>query len=226
MIVFIALDVARCNAAISDEAINSLVSAYSAQRVIGLDVGGSYSFQLRSGERRVIKLLAIEEHRDSVIHLMSRAEVRIQIDGKSLDLVCEPYTMPTEVAGLRVLADSTAGWGNVPKAVQLSLWDAADPIVDTKRFGFPVRNYRFLSHPTQCYNEPVHVGERDGDPTGQRFYHDYGFDVAGYEGKEDVVSATAGKVALFWPYPHGTMPSRRQPDHREAQGHRASGTNH
>ena len=198
------LGVTRCNAAISDEAVNRLVSAYSAQRVIGLDIGESYTFQLGSGERRVIKLLAIEEHRDSVINLMSRAEVRIQIDGHPLDLVCEPYTMPTEVAGLRVLADSTSGWGNVPKAVQLSLWDAAAAIVDTKRFGFPVRNYRFLSHGTQCYNEPVHLGERDGDPEGQRFCHDYGFDVAGYEGKEEVVSATEGKVALFWPYPQGS----------------------
>ena len=204
VLVLAILELARCNAAISDAAINRLVSAYSAQRVIGLDVGESYTFQLRSGERRVIKLLGIKEHRDSVIRLMRRADVQVEIDGKPLALVCEPYTMPTDTLGLRVLADSTAGWGNVPKAVQFSLWDAADPIVDTNRFGFPVRNYRFLSHGTQCYNEPVHLGERDGDPAGQRFYHDYGFDVAGYEGKEDVVSATEGKVALFWPYPQGS----------------------
>ena len=204
VLVLAILELARCNAAISDAAINRLVSAYSAQRVIGLDVGENYTFQLRSGERRVIKLLAIKERRDSVIRLMRRADVQVEIDGKPLALVCEPYTMPTETLGLRVLADSTAGWGNVPKAVQFSLWDAADPIVDTNRFGFPVRNYRFLSHGTQCYNEPVHLGERDGDPAGQRFCHDYGFDVAGYEGKEDVVSATEGKVALFWPYPQGS----------------------
>jgi hypothetical protein len=193
------LGVTRCHAAVSDEAINSLASAYSAQRVIGLNIGESYTFQLKSGGRRVIKLIAVQEQRDSVINLMSRAEVRVEIAGKSLDLVCEPYTMPTEAAGVRVLADSTLGWGNVPKAVQLSLWDATDPIVDTKRFGFPLRNFRFLSHGTQCYNEPVHLGAGDGDPAGQRFYHDYGFDMAGYEGREEVVSATEGKVVLFWP---------------------------
>jgi len=193
----------RCNAAISDEAINRLVSAYSAQRVVGLNVGESYAFQLRSGTRRFIKLLAVREQLARVLNLMTRAEVRVEIDGKPLALVCEPYTMPTETAGLRVLADSTAGWGNVPKAVQLSLWDAADPIVDTNRFGFPLSHYRFFSHLTQCYNEPVHIGERDGDPVGQRFYHDYGFDVVGYEGKDDVVSATEGKVALFWPDKQG-----------------------
>jgi hypothetical protein len=199
MIALTTLGVVRCDAAVSDEAINSLVSAYSAQRVIGLNVGESYTLQLKSGARRVIKLIAVQEQRDSVINLMSRAEVRVEIDGKALELVCEPYTMPTEVEGVRVLADSTFGWGNVPKTVQLSLWDASDPIVDTKRFGFPLRNYRFLSHGTQCYNEPVHLGARDGDPAGQRFYHDYGFDMAGFEGKEEVVSATEGKVASFWP---------------------------
>jgi Peptidase family M23/PKD domain len=195
--------VARPRSALSDEAINRLVATYSAQRVIGLNVGESYTFQFRSGGRRVVKLVGVQEHRDSVVNLMRRAEVQVEIDGKPLALVCEPYTMPTETAGLRVLADSTAGWGNVPKTVQFSLWDAADPILDTNRFGFPVSHYRLFSHPTQCYNEPVHVGERDGDPVGQRFYHDYGFDMVGYDGKEDVVSAVEGTVALFWPDQQG-----------------------
>ncbi len=197
------LGVGHSHGALSDAALNRLVSAYSRQRVIGLNIGESYTFQLRSGARRVLKLIAVEEHRDSVINLMRRAEVQVEVDGKPLALVCEPYTMPTETAGLRVLADSTAGWGNVPKAVQFSLWDAADPIVDSNRFGFPVPHYRLFSHPTQCYNEPVHIGERDGDPTGQRFYHDYGFDMVGYDGGEDVVSAMEGKVALFWPDKQG-----------------------
>jgi murein DD-endopeptidase MepM/ murein hydrolase activator NlpD len=197
------LGAARSRCALSDEALNRLVTAYSAQRVMGINVGESYTFQLRSGGRRVVKLVAVREHRDSVVKLMRRADVQVEIDGKPLALVCEPYTMPTETAGLRVLADSTAGWENVPKAVQFSLWDVADPIVDTNRFGFPLSHYRLFSHPTQCYNEPVHIGERDGDPAGQRFYHDYGFDVVGYEGNEDVVSATEGKVALFWPDQQG-----------------------
>ena len=46
----------------------------------------------------------------------------------------------------------------------------------------------------QAYNEPVHLGDRDGDPEGQRFYHNYGVDLAGYEGRQKVVSCIAGKV--------------------------------
>jgi hypothetical protein len=83
--------------------------------------------------------------------------------------------------------------------VQFSLWDATDPIVDTRRFGFPLRNYRLFSHGTQAYEEPVHLGAGDGDPVGQRFHHDYGVDLAGYEGREEVVSAVEGKIVKFWP---------------------------
>ena len=107
--------------------------------------------------------------------------------------------MPTETRGLRILVDTTSGWGNVSRRAQLSPWDAGDPIVDTKRFGFPMRNFRLFSHASQAYNEPVHLGAGDGDRGGARFYHDYGFDMAGYEGRVEVVSATAGKVVLFWP---------------------------
>jgi hypothetical protein len=63
----------------------------------------------------VIKLLDVREQRDSIINLMIRAEVRVEIDGSPLALVCEPYTMPSETAGLRILVDSTTGWGNVTK---------------------------------------------------------------------------------------------------------------
>ncbi len=69
------LGVARSHGALSDEALNRLVSAYSAQRVIALHIGESSTFQLRSGGRRVLKVLAVREHRDSVINLMRRAEV-------------------------------------------------------------------------------------------------------------------------------------------------------
>lgn len=46
----------------------------------------------------------------------------------------------------------------------------------------------------QAYNEPVHLGHRDGDPAGQRFHHNYGVDLAGYEGRQKVVSCVAGVV--------------------------------
>lgn len=188
----------------ADTSLLMLIRGYSTQKIIRLNVGEAFTFRLRAGGERVLRLVSVQEHRDSVIGLVRRADVRVEIDGRPLDLVCAPYVMPTESAGLRIMADTTTAWlPKLPKRVQFSLWDADEPIVDTTRFGFPLRNYRLLSHGTQAYNEPVHLGARDGDPTGQRFYHNYGFDLAGYEGADEVVSAIEGQVVKLTPTPEG-----------------------
>ena len=199
MITLTGLVAARLDAATPETDINSLVRAYSTQAIIGLNVNETFTFKLKSGAERVIRLVSVQEHRDSVINLMRRADVRIEIDGRPLDLACAPYVMPTVTAGLRLQVDTTSGWVKLPKQTQLSVWDATDPLVDTKRFGFPLRNFRLFSHGTQAYNEPVHLGAGDDDPGGQRFCHDYGFDMAGFEGREEVASATGGTVVMFWP---------------------------
>ncbi|MHC4404202.1 MAG: PKD domain-containing protein [Planctomycetota bacterium] len=175
-------------------ALNRLVRRYSQQQIVCLDVDETHSFRMQDGSERVIRLVSAREIRDSVIGLLRRAEVEVQIDGRPLRLVCAPYVMPTETSGLRIQADTTSGWSPTGKRVQLSVWDAADPIVDTDRFAFPIRDFLLFSHGTQGYNEAVHLGLRDGDPGGQRFCHDYGFDLAGYEGREVITSSTDGTV--------------------------------
>jgi hypothetical protein len=179
--------------------VNRLIRPYSTQQIVWLDVNESYTFKLKGGGERVIRLVSAEDRRDSVVKLVRRSDVRVEVDGRPLVLVSMPYVMPTEFAGLRIQVDTTSGYGNISKRVQLSLWDATDPIVNTKRFVFPLRNFRLLSHGTQAYNEPVHLGAGDDDPAGQVFYHDYGLDMAGYEAGETVLSAVDGKVVLFWP---------------------------
>jgi hypothetical protein len=190
---------ARLLAETPEADLNRLIRPYSPQRIVGLDIGETFVFKLKDGTERKIRVVSVEEHRDSVVKLMRRADVRVEIDGQPLDLVCMPYVMPTRTAGLRIQADTTSGWGNISKKVQLSIWDAADSIVDIKKFGNPLRELRMLSQGTQCYNEPVHLGLGDDDPAGQRFYHDYGFDQAGFEGREVVFSAVEGTIAKFWP---------------------------
>jgi hypothetical protein len=169
---------------------------YSRQRFVCLDVGEAHVFKLKDGKERRIVLKSVEERADTVLDLQRRADVLVEVDGAPLALVCEPYTMPAEVAGLRILADTTSRWMDLPKRVQLSLWDAADPIVDTDLFVFPLAGYDLFSQGTQCYNEPVHLGHRDGDPKGQRFYHNYGFDMAGFEGRDEVLACADGKTTI------------------------------
>ncbi|MCX6906507.1 MAG: PKD domain-containing protein [Verrucomicrobia bacterium] len=183
-----------------DDPLNRAAHPYSKQRIVCLNPGESHRFTLGNGSTRTIRLVSAEDHRDRVNNLVRRADVRVAIDGRPLELVCGPYVMPTETAGLRIQADITTGWNRKPpKRVQFSLWDAADPIVDTTRFVFPIRNFRLFSQGMQAYLEPLHLGRGDGDPAGLRGYHDYGFDMAGYEGGEEIVSATDGVVLKFWP---------------------------
>ena len=177
----------------------SPIRYYSSQSVVCLNPGETYSFRLKNGTVKSLRLESVRQFKDSVIGLTRRADVRVEIDGQPLDLVCAPYVMPSVAQGLRVQVDTTSAWGDLPKQVQFSLWDASDPIVDTRRFGFPLRDYQLFCHGTQAYNEVVHLGAGDGDPVGQRFHHDYGVDLAGFEGHEEVVSAVEGKIIKFWP---------------------------
>jgi murein DD-endopeptidase MepM/ murein hydrolase activator NlpD len=168
--------------------------AYSNQRFVYLDPAEEFEFQLRDGRTRTIRLDSVQEHTDDVIGLVRSATVKLAIDNQPVHLRCAPYVMPVELQGLKILVDTTSGWMKLPKRVQLSIWDATDPIVDTDRFCFPLPQYRLFSLGTQAYNEPVHLGHRDGDPAGQRFYHNYGVDLAGFEGRQKVVSSIEGDV--------------------------------
>ncbi|MFC1792792.1 PKD domain-containing protein, partial [Planctomycetota bacterium] len=160
--------------------------------------GEACTFTLNNGLDRTIRLRSVKEYRDSVIKRVRRAEVDVDIDGKIVRLKCAPYVMPTEVDGLRIQADTTSGWGNVEKDVQFSLWDAKDPIVNTVRFKFPISDYLLFSHGIQTFNEVTHLGLNNSNPQGVNFYHDFGIDLGGFLGREQIVSCTEGEVLDFW----------------------------
>lgn len=180
---------------------------YSRQSFVALDVGEEHEYRLNDGARKRIRLLSYEDFRDSVIGRIRRSSVRVQIDGRPVDLSCAPYVMPTEIEGLRIQADVTRGFSadaaadiRVSKDVRFSLWDASDPIVDTDRFGFPLSHYRLFSHGTQSYPEVVHMGLRDGAPgKGARQYHTMGEDYCGFEKREPILSCTDGTIVQSFP---------------------------
>ena len=173
---------------------NQLIKKYSDQEIVCLDIGEEYRFTLKEGSERLIRLVSVKERRDSVVGLVRRADIGIEVDGKKLRLICAPYTMPTELSGVRIQADTTSAWHPLPKKVQFSIWDANDPIVRTEQFGFPLCDYALFSHGMQAYNEVVHLGWKDGCPGGVAFHHDYGIDFAGYEGRQPIMSCTNGTV--------------------------------
>jgi murein DD-endopeptidase MepM/ murein hydrolase activator NlpD len=171
----------------------------SSQVIFCMDEGIDQEVTLHSGQTFSIRVLSVQEQRDSVVGLIRRAHVRIALNGEQHDLVCAPYVMPTVIGDVRIQADTTSGFTELPGRVQFSAWDAADVIVDLSKFCFPLPDYRLLSHGMQCYNEPVHLGRKDGDPEGRAFYHGYGIDFAGFEGGEAVVSCVDGRVVRVLP---------------------------
>lgn len=183
-----------------DDTLNKVIRPWSKQRIVGLNQGESYRFELADGTARVVRVEQIKEVRDSVLGFVRKADVRVSVDGQLTDLECAPYVMPIETAGLRIQADITSGMlPNLPKQVSLSLWDANDPIVDTEAFVFPLQDYRLFSHDMQAYNEVVWLGLHDGDPQGVTERHSYGMDIAGFENNVNVLAVADGVVLDLFP---------------------------
>ena len=118
-------------------ALNVTVHKYSRQQIFTLNEGESSLVRLKNGAHRSVQLVSVTEHRDSVNHLLQSSDIDIAVDGKPLTLICAPYVMPTLASGLRIQADTTNSFVDMPKRVQFSAWDASDPIVDTSRVWFP-----------------------------------------------------------------------------------------
>ncbi len=183
-----------------DDTINRIIRPWSSQEVVGLDSGETHPFKMKDGRTRTIRLISVEETRDTVMKLVRSAAVRVEIDGIPLDLVCAPYVMPTEIDGLRIQADITSGMlPEFSKQVSFSVWDAADPIVDTKAFVYPLSEHRLFSHELQAYGEIVWLGVYDGDPRGVFARHSYGIDLAAYEDGVEVLAVADGVVHDVYP---------------------------
>ena len=65
-IAVIAVAVLSLGQEVSEKDINGLVGIYSTQHVVGLELNETFSYKLKSGAQRVIRLVSVEEHRDSV----------------------------------------------------------------------------------------------------------------------------------------------------------------
>lgn len=173
-------------------------NAYSRQQTVSLQVGESWHFSMGDSEARNLRLLAVEEDRDAVVRQVRLAHVRIQLDGQVHTLRCGPYVMPASIAGLRLLADTTSGFeSTMDQRVQLSVWNLAEPIVDPAKFTFPLADYELFSQGAQVYNEVIWQGRGDG--LGNKvFYHNYGIDLTGCAGRDEVRSPVAGTVLGTW----------------------------
>jgi Peptidase family M23/PKD domain len=169
-------------------------------RVVDLDVGEAHDLVLGNGKTVQVKLLAVEEARDSVRAAVRHSQVKVEIDGQPVELTSGNYRLPQEVAAVQVDCPITHGylsnttqdhWGLV-KPARLRFWPAGSAWVEPEKFRYPVRQ-RWFATLTQMANEPTYVDEFER-PAARRIYYHAGLDIGGAEGLVDVVAAAAGVV--------------------------------
>jgi murein DD-endopeptidase MepM/ murein hydrolase activator NlpD len=168
-------------------------------QVIDLNIGESQEVELCNGEKARVKLLDVQETRDTLRDAVRVARVEVEVNGQPITLTSSTYHLPSTVAGVQIdcpvtkgyLRNSTDAWGLV-KDARLRLWPAGSPLVAPGTFVYPVKQCWFASD-TQMANEPVFVdgGER---PDQKNIYYHYGLDFGGAEGMVDIVAATDGLV--------------------------------
>jgi ribosomal protein S6E (S10) len=169
-------------------------------RVVDLDIGETQQVELANGERVQVKLISVDEQRDSIVKAVRRAQVTVSVDGTEVELVSATYHLPITVGGVQIDCSITGGynsngrpssWG-LDKDARLRLWPAGSPLIQPETFGYPAKQKWFATM-TQMANVPTYVDGGE-DPQRTNIYYHSGLDIGGTEGKVEVVAATDGLV--------------------------------
>jgi hypothetical protein len=170
---------------------------------IDLDVGETQEVVLPSGAKVRVKLVSLDERRDSLRDAVRDARVGVEVNGVPVTLGAAMYHLPVELKAAGVQLDCpvtrgcvTNGRSNVwalDKAARLRLWPAGSPWLAPGTFVYPVRQRWFATH-TQMSNEPSFVDGGEIPGPAQQIYYHHGLDFGGAEGLVEVVAATDGLV--------------------------------
>ena len=159
--------------------------------------------RLPDGTSAKIKLLDVEETRDSLRSALRLARVKVEINGTTTTLTSGNYQLPVAVAGVQVDCPATKGlyrnhdkfedsWG-LDKDARLRLWPEKSAWMKPGTFVYPA-GQRWFAGPTQIGNEPSYVDGGDRPPAARPIYYHSGNDLGGCEGMVGVVSACDGLV--------------------------------
>jgi murein DD-endopeptidase MepM/ murein hydrolase activator NlpD len=171
-------------------------------RTVDLGLGETQEVELSDGKKAKVKLLDVQETRDSLRSAVREARVRVEVNGETVTLISATYHLPLTVAGVQIDCPVTQGyylnrdpwedsWGLV-KDARLRLWPAGSPWVAPGTFVYPARQ-RWFASGTQMANEPAFVDGGDA-PSDRKIYYHSGLDIGGCEGLVEVVAATGGLV--------------------------------
>ena len=79
-------------------------------RAVDLDLGESQQVDLGDGIKAEVKLLAVEEIRDTIRDAVRRAVVKVEVNGQAIELISATYHLPQTVAGVQVDCPITRGY--------------------------------------------------------------------------------------------------------------------
>jgi len=168
-------------------------------RVVDLNVGQQCQVELSNGKTATVKLVGLEERRDTLRNAVREARVTVEVNGEKVSLVAAYYRLPVTVGDVQIDCAVTKGcvqegknpW-ELDADARLRLWPAGSPWIRPATFTYPARQ-RWFASDTQMANDPVYV---DGGevPANKSIYYHWGLDIGGAEGLVDVLSATDGVV--------------------------------
>lgn len=165
-------------------------------QTVDLARGEAQEIPLSNGAKVTVKLLDLEETKESICSAVWLSRVKVDVDGKEIWLTAGTYNLPVTVGAVQIDCTVTRGpyenaaddYWSLEKDARLRVWPAGSPLLEPGTFVYPVRQ-RWFAADTQISNEPVIVDARPG-----KLYYHSGLDLGGAEGLTDVVSATDGLV--------------------------------
>ncbi len=171
-------------------------------KTVDIKIGETVSVELTDKSIARVRVIDLQETRDSVRNAIRRANVRLEINGVEGTLISGNYQLPKVINGVQIDCPATRGlnesasgrddpWG-LRADVRLRLWPAGSNWIAPDQFVYPLKQ-RWFASATQMSNEPSYVDGGDA-PLNRTIYYHYGLDIGGAEGLTEVLAATDGIV--------------------------------
>lgn len=170
--------------------------------IVEMNLGETVEVNLKKDQSIKLKLVKLQEDRDSLRHALRSAKATIEINGQQFSVYCENYTLAKSIEEYEIDVECMAtkglmqnpmhdGWA-LAKDVRLRIHPLYENYFSANEFIYPLERPIF-SGDTQLGNEPTFVdgGEVIGE---ERIYYHYGVDLGGMEGLDTVSATTDGLI--------------------------------
>lgn len=173
-------------------------------QVVDLDIDQESTIKISDGKTAIVKLISVDERRDSIRDAVRSATVVVEVNGKSVRLSSGNYELPQPCGSgddaVQIDCPITSGyntngtpssWG-LDKRARLRIWPGQSPWMPPGSFIYPIKQ-RWFATMTQMANEPTYVD--GGEPASRKnIYYHSGLDIGGSEGHAEVIAATEGLI--------------------------------